>query len=311
MSAGDPAAVSVIVATRSRPELLRLAAGSILAQDYPGPIELVIVFDQAEPEAALADELPLSGQAGPRSLELRSNRRTPGLAGARNSGVAGSSGPVLAFCDDDDTWRPTKISTQLAALARSGAELSVSGIEIRIGAQSHIRIPRPEDVTLATLVRRRTMEAHPSTVLVTRAAFDRIGEVDEKIPGSYGEDYDWMLRAVAGEDVAVVGQALVTVLWHPGSFFSTRWPVIIDALDYLVAKHPELRASKPGRARIYGQKAFAHAALGERRAARHWAWQSLRLSPRERRPYLAILISTGLVSAARIIAVANARGRGL
>jgi cellulose synthase/poly-beta-1,6-N-acetylglucosamine synthase-like glycosyltransferase len=46
--------VSVVVATRNRPELLRKALGSIAAQDYPGPVELVVVYDQSEPETDLA-----------------------------------------------------------------------------------------------------------------------------------------------------------------------------------------------------------------------------------------------------------------
>ena len=303
--------VSVIVATRSRPELLRLSARSILRQHYRGPIELVVVFDQTDPDPTLAADLVLTEHAGPRSLRVLANHRTPGLAGARNSGVEVAVGEMLAFCDDDDTWRRPKLTIQLAAMRDAGAELSVCGIELRIGDQVHLRVPRPADITVAELARRRVMEAHPSTVVVTRQAFGRIGEVDEKLPGSYAEDYDWMLRAVAAGPVAVVSLPLVRVLWHPGSFFSTRWQTIIDALDYLVAKHAVLRDSRPGLARIYGQKAFAYAALGQKAQARHWARESLRLAPRERRPYLALLITTGLVPAARIVQLANSRGRGI
>ncbi len=253
--------VSVVVATRNRPELLRKALGSIAAQDYPGAVEMVVVYDQSEPETGLADDLALTGQAGERTLTVITNTRAPGLPGGRNSGVSGSVGELLAFCDDDDSWKPEKLSTQVAMLTATGAGLSVCGIEITIGDQRHVRVPSPADVTVAELARRRVMEAHPSTVLVSRAAFDRIGWVDEELPGGYAEDYDWMLRALAAEKVAVVSKPLVEVLWHPGSFYTARWAVIIEALDYMVEKHAVIRDSPRGLARIYGQKAVAYGSV--------------------------------------------------
>lgn len=302
---------SVVVATRSRPELLRLALRSIIAQDYAGTIQVVAVFDQAEPDTGLLEDLDLTGHAGPRTVVVIANARTPGLPGARNSGVDGSAGELLAFCDDDDSWLPHKLRRQVEALQDTGADLSVCGIEISYGDRHHVRVPTAADVTVAELSRRRVMEAHPSTVLVTRRAFDEIGPVDEEIPGGYAEDYDWMLRALADHRVSVVSEPLVRVLWHAGSFFSTRWQTIIDALDYTVAKHESIRTSPQGLARIYGQKAFALAALGRRGEARRWAWRSLRLSAREKRSYLAIAMSTGLLPASRVVTIANSRGRGI
>lgn len=301
---------SVVVATHRRPELLRAAVRSILAQDYCGPVECVVVYDRCEPEAGLVEEF---GPLGPdRSLVVVSNTRTPGLAGARNAGVMASSGPLLAFCDDDDSWRADKLSRQVRLLNDNGHDLVVCGIEIRYGAdRTHIRIPHAADLTLAALARRRVMEAHPSTVVVTREAFEKIGQVDEKLPGSYAEDYDWMLRAVAHSSVGVVEEPLVQVLWHRGSYFAERWQTIIEALDYCVDKHQSLRDSSRGLSRIYGQKAFAYAALGQRADARRWAWRSLRLHPAEQRSYLAILVSARLISAATVLHLAHTAGRGI
>ena len=40
------------------------------------------------------------------------------------------------------------------------------------------------------------MEAHASSVLVRRSALEgAIGLIDEQLPGSYGEDFDWLIRA--------------------------------------------------------------------------------------------------------------------
>ncbi|HKQ02174.1 MAG TPA: glycosyltransferase, partial [Actinomycetes bacterium] len=46
--AAETPAVSVVVPTRDRPELLRRAVTAILSQTYPGPVECLVVFDQSD-----------------------------------------------------------------------------------------------------------------------------------------------------------------------------------------------------------------------------------------------------------------------
>ena len=91
--------IGVVVPTRNRPGLLRRTLAAIAAQDYPGPVSTVVVYDQSTPEAGL-----------PASRVL-TNSRTPGLAGARNTGILaldtdGLDTELVAFCDDDDEWAP-------------------------------------------------------------------------------------------------------------------------------------------------------------------------------------------------------------
>jgi glycosyltransferase involved in cell wall biosynthesis len=301
-----PPPVSVVIATHDRPRLLARAVDAVLAQDYAGPIECVVVFDQAEPDAGMARTEP------DRSVVVVSNERTPGLAGARNAGASASSGELLAFCDDDDEWLPAKLRRQVDRLVETGADVVVAGIHVDYGAKTITRVPRTEDMTLTELLRRRVMEAHPSTVVVRREAFfEKIGLVDEEIPGSYGEDYDWMLRAAAAGPIAVVPEPLVTVLWGRTSHFNRRWQTISDALQYLLRKHPGFADDTRGLARVQGQIAFAHAALGERAQARAWALRALRGSWRERRAYLALLVSLRVLSADRVLRLAHATGRGI
>ncbi|HET9292545.1 MAG TPA: glycosyltransferase family 2 protein, partial [Actinomycetes bacterium] len=111
--------------------------------------------------------------------------------------------------------------------------------------------------------------------------------------------------------VLAVAEPLAVIHWHQSSFFADRWRTIISALTYLVDKHQDLKAEPSGLARIYGQIAFAHAALGERRPARSWARRTLSLDRRERRAYLAIAISLGLISAKNVVRMAHAAGKGI
>jgi GT2 family glycosyltransferase len=299
--------VSVVVPTRDRPELLRRAVTAILGQTYPGTVECVVVFDQSDPN------LPWGDPGPSRRLLLVRNERTPGLAGARNTGVMHASGELLAFCDDDDEWLPLKLHRQVERLqARPDAALATTGIVVRYGDRTVTRLAPTPEVNHRQLLRSRVVELHPSTVLVrTRQLLDGIGPVDEQLPGSYAEDYEWLLRAAKLGPVLAVQEPLVVVHWHQSSFFADRWRTIIAALTYLVDKHRELEQEPSGLARIYGQIAFAHAALGERGAARQWARRTLALNRRERRAYLALAVSIGLIPAGVVVRLAHAAGKGI
>src|SRR5947209_17887719 len=87
--------VGVVIPTRDRPQLLRKAIEGVLAQDYPGPLRTVVVYDQSAAEYELARD-------GERPLTVLANWRTPGLAGARNSGIMALDTDLVAFRDDDD-----------------------------------------------------------------------------------------------------------------------------------------------------------------------------------------------------------------
>ncbi|MEP6758539.1 MAG: glycosyltransferase family A protein [Actinomycetota bacterium] len=296
--------VSAIIATRGRASLRRSIEG-VLDQVYDGPVTCIVVFDGTEPSAW--PDLKVGNQRG---LVALRNTRTSGLAGARNTGADAAEGELIAFCDDDDVWWPTKLRSQVDTLQRSDSTAVVTGVRIVAGGRKTDRIP-PSTVTRDLLVRSRATEVHPSSVLVQRRAFlDRIGPIDEAIPGSYGEDYEWLLRAATDEPIAVVQAPLVTVHWG-GSLFADRWQTIADAIGYITAKHPELLRDDANAARLFGRVAFAHAALRHRREAARWAWRGIRRRPIELRPYLALVVASGCVRPSTIQRRANRVGRGV
>lgn len=302
----DPS-ISVVVPTRDRPELLRRALLSIVGQRYEGEIEVIVVFDQEEPVEL---DIPQSEIRHVRSI---ANDEVAGLAGARNCGIKAATGDLVAYCDDDDEWLSQKIRRQVDALAREPhTEVVVTGTTIVYETRTIDRIPPEDHVTFDDLLRSRVQEVHPSSIVVKRSAMlDGIGLVDEEIPGSYGEDYDWLLRAARRTPILVVRAPLVRAYWHQASFFADRWRSIIDAIHYLLAKFPEFHRQPLGLALLYGRLAFAHAALGDRAEARTWARRTLKLNPRERRAYLALAVSTRLVSVETLMKLAHRRGRGI
>lgn len=298
--------VDVVVATRNRPDLLKVALDAIWAQTYAGEIVCHVVFDQCDPDESVART------DATRTIRVLTNERSPGLAGGRNTGILAGSAPLVAFCDDDDEWLPTKVEKQVEALAADPSALTaVTGIIVLYADSAVPRVPRAEDMTLKQLVRNRVMEAHPSTVMVRRdALLGPIGLVDEELPGSYGEDFDWIIRSAQAGGFAVVAEPLVKVLWGQ-SMFSQRWQTIIDSIDYSLAKHTVFHEDPQALGRLYGRRAFALAALGKARPALGQAWRTVRVNPKERRAYLAGAVALHLVSAERLMKIAHKRGHGI
>lgn len=297
--------VTVVIATRSRPQMLRRAIASILAQDLPGRLEIVVVCDGSPLD-------PLRDVAGGRhTIRVLPNSRTAGLAGARNTGILAAAAPLVAFCDDDDEWEREKLRRQLPLLDDADVLVAATGITIRSPGGSHVRVP-PERVGLPDLVRSRITELHPSSFVARREdLLGRLGLVDEEVPESYGEDYDLLLRAARLGVVAAVPEPLTIVHWDRTSYFADRWRGIAAGLGYLLAKHAEFTTSDIGRSRIEGQIAFAYGALGELSSARRWAARAIRHDARQPRAYLAMLVGVGAVSGDRIVGALNRRGRGL
>lgn len=297
--------VTAIIPTRDRPEMLRRAVLSVLGQRYDGEVECLVIFDRQEPAR------PNVVVPGDRALNIGRNVRTPGLAGTRNSGALIATGEFLAFLDDDDEWHPDKLRRQMEALRREpGASMATCGIVLASGGKTHTRVPRETSVTLDDLTTSRRAEVHSSTLLMRRDRFvDEIGLIDEDIPGSYGEDYDVLLRAAKIAPLVAVTEPLVTVNWTV-SYFNDRWQTMVEAIHYHLEKHPELKTPR-NLARMYGRLAFAHAASGEAREARSWARRSIELNWRQPRGYISYLVTWGVLRPAWVVKAAHAVGRGV
>src|SRR5207245_2892943 len=156
--------VTVVIPTRDRPVLLATALSGIAAQDYPGRLDVVVVYDRTEPYDGVleAARVPVTGIV---------NTRKPGLAGTRHTGILAATGELVAFCDDDDCWLPGKLVRQVAAWrAAPEASLVTCGIQVRYGEDVVTdRILTRTRIGLADLVRDRLTELHPSTFLMRRS----------------------------------------------------------------------------------------------------------------------------------------------
>lgn len=299
--------VSVVIPTRGRPELLRETLASIVAQDYAGPMEILVSHDQEDPDPTLA-EFSRPGRA----VRSVSNGGTPGLAGGRNFGIRNTSGEIVASCDDDDLWHPAKIRKQVQRLQSDPELLAVgAGIRLLMGDRDVDWPGQSPIITHQRLLGNRVKELHSSTLAMRRTAFAKAGEYDEELPHGYGEDYDWLLRASRVGKVGVVNEILADIRKDVPSWFRGKALNTADALEYMLVKHQDFSTYPPGHARILGQIAYARATAGERRPAIRYAGRALRVYPTAPHAWLGLATALTGVSPQRVLGLARTFGRGV
>jgi glycosyltransferase involved in cell wall biosynthesis len=188
----DAPVVSVVVPTRGRARYLEVALDSLESQDMDERWELLVVDDGSEDETE-----ELLRRRGVHSLRLSPAR---GLNAARNAGLRGTSGALVAFTDDD-VLVPRGWLRALVEGARRHPDADAFGGPIR--ARFEGPVPRGcgrEDPPLTTLdlggQDRPAELVWGANMAVRRAALERIGEFDESIHGG-GDEQEWFERLAA------------------------------------------------------------------------------------------------------------------
>jgi glycosyltransferase involved in cell wall biosynthesis len=269
----DNQLVSVIIPTRDRPELVVRAVRSALAQTYANQ-EIVVVDDGSAVPLVLPPDL--AGDARVRTVRLGS---PSGAGRARNAGVQASKGTLLAFLDDDDRWRPTKVERQVQVLADHDGDAAAveTGYELWDGSRLVERyVPDPDRDLSVELLAQPLMQ--PSTVLIRRHAFADLGGFDPTLLRV--QDWDLWVRfadaytAVALPEVLVDRDASradagVLLFWYRD---------MVRRLEPRIAPLPP-----PERGRIRATHLLVESSLlariGEPKAARRKAWLALRARP--------------------------------
>jgi len=148
--------VSVLIATYNYGAFLAAAIESVLSQDYPGPIECVVVDDGS------TDDTPaVVGRFGQRVRSIRQDNA--GQAAALNRAFAESTGEVICLLDADDLWRPSKVRCIVEAFAaRPEVGLVHHGLEKffeRGAGTADVRVsPRePADGNVSRVMLRRVL----------------------------------------------------------------------------------------------------------------------------------------------------------
>ncbi len=193
--------VSVIIPTFNRANWVGEAIASVLAQQYER-LELIVVDDGSSDHTA-----HVIRSFGAALTVVR--QAHAGVSAARNHGVATSHGELVAFLDSDDVWQPGKVGAQVALFQQQPqAQVCYTDeIWIRRGVRvnpKHIHHKHNGWIFLQSLPR---CIISPSSIMLRRALWDRLGGFDERLPAC--EDYDLWLRLTATVPVFLLPQPLI------------------------------------------------------------------------------------------------------
>ena len=124
--------VAAIVATHNRPQLLANRALKSIARQSRRP-DYLIVVDDSDPEARPINERIVADfRAGDMKTVYLENHRTPGAAGAWNTGLSWLLGTkpsaFVAILDDDDAWAPAYLENCEKVALEDRLDMVAAGI---------------------------------------------------------------------------------------------------------------------------------------------------------------------------------------
>lgn len=193
--------LSVIITTFNRPDLLREAMASVLAQNFKD-FELIVV-DDASP--GNETERVVLSFTDPRVRYVK-NPTNLGSAKSLNIGLRQAQGEYVAILDDDDVWlSPEKLKRQVEFLDSHQEHVLVGTNMVIVETGSGQELGRSNypfgDDELRKIIFRRNPFAHSSVVYRRRAAL-AVGGYDESLPR--GKDYDLWFKLLRRGKAAVL-----------------------------------------------------------------------------------------------------------
>jgi glycosyltransferase involved in cell wall biosynthesis len=199
-------AVSIIIPTYNRAELLRQALDSVAAQTFRD-YEVIVVDDGSMPPIA---EAVAGHPCQPRII--RQARQGP--AAARNRGIAESRGDLVAFLDSDDLWMPLKLERFVSALRENPAISIFYGPMQPINSES-LKVDgrtKPRHAGRITDALFKSCFVDVPTVVCRKELLTRVGGFDASLPVC--EDYDLWLRLSLSEPFGLIDEPLARRRLH-------------------------------------------------------------------------------------------------
>ncbi len=192
---------SVVIPTCDRPDFLRLAVDSVLAQRNVD-FEIVVVNDGAQ---------SVNIQNDPR-LTVLDNQRL-GQVSARNRGTTAAQGDFIAFLDDDDQWTDEFFLSKVEVILQTGIDLCFADGKMRF-LNGAAPVNFAFEASPESLTQNNTILL--STVCYRKSLHSKLGNFDENLP--YYWDWDWYLRITRAEcKIQRLAENVVAISVHHGN----------------------------------------------------------------------------------------------
>jgi GT2 family glycosyltransferase len=213
--------LSVVIATRRRPQLLARCLAAVLDQRTDGSYEVIVVNDDDAELALVPDDERV------RVIECGGR----GVASARNLGAEMAQADVLVFTDDDTEPAPGWLDGVLAASRRDRDAVGFEG-PVVTGTYDPLYFHAPHA---------RPGGCCGANVAYRRSVFLELGGFDERFYGWMPEDVEFGTRAKARGEVVYVPEMVVH---HPPRPIGLRERMEqasrVEGVWLLFRKHPSL-----------------------------------------------------------------------
>jgi glycosyltransferase involved in cell wall biosynthesis len=268
--------VSAVICTRNRPDKIGNAVESVLANTYPS-FDLTIIDQSTNGETEA-----ISRQVAERDGRIKYRRMNQsGLSRAYNLAIASTTGPIIAFTDDDCLVPSDWIEKIVRAFEEQRDGELMYGQVVPAYPENGgevltplLRIDTPERLDRASGFRVFGMGAN---FAARRSLFERAGTFDEMLGGGgplkSSQDFDLAYRAYR-RDAAILLRPEVIVR-HDGRREHEDWPALLRAYGFgdgaFYSKHMRCRDAYAMwlAAKMFGRmsaKSVARYAVGRRPA---------------------------------------------
>jgi glycosyltransferase involved in cell wall biosynthesis len=285
----------VIVPTYNRARVVGEAIESALGQTRP-PLEVIVVDDGSTDDTGAVVGRYVARHGADRVKYVR--QANAGPATARNTGVAHSSGEVIALLDSDDRWSPEKLALQLPLL---GAAPVGGGDALPFGSRLNADVARDVGMVYggfrcfgeaAANVERAYYAGDDlgfhdllafvalgtQTLIFRRDVFDAVGGFDEAC--SPAEDQDFTIRVAARYAIRGLDRTVAEIRLHGEQISGDKSRMFRASMHVLrknLGAHGPCaacgRAARAARRKIHG---FYYRDLNQRARAAAVNWRVVR-----------------------------------
>ncbi len=194
--------ISVVIPCYNCEKSIEKTASFILQQTVL-PDEIIYINDGST-DRTLELLKKIKAHSAVKSLII--NQQNAGVSSARNAGIEKSEGNLIAFCDSDDYWKPTKLEVIKEFFENENINSVAHGYIIIGDDKKEKRCVYKGKKGFELLDEYLNSYIQTSTVVIRKKVFDSVGKFNDELV--VAEDFDLWLRIIAYGGFHYINQCL-------------------------------------------------------------------------------------------------------